>query len=172
MVLADFQGLNENSPYLLFFLGVWTWNLPSFSLSLAPKAETTEQVYQIFQFPSWGASLLQWCQAWSRDCLRPRQYEWKYLGSCQSPSFKGQCPKRSLRRQPGFQIEGNMERSCCWPRVTCGINENDFLMVVSPFDVGVVCYCCQCYLRLTDTCSQLKQSTGLLDFLKKVGERA
>lgn len=54
----------------------------------------------------------------------------------------------------------------------CSVDENDFLMVLSPFDVGVVCYCSKCYLRLTDTCSQLKQSTGLLDFLKKVGERA
>ena len=54
----------------------------------------------------------------------------------------------------------------------CSINENDFLMVVSPFDVRVVCYCTKCYLRLTDTYSQLKQSIGLLDFLKKVGERA
>ena len=57
----------------------------------------------------------------------------------------------------GLRLKAAWDGAVVELRVTCDIKENDILMVVSAYDVGVVCYCSKSYLRLIDTQSQLKE---------------
>lgn len=158
---GGFQGSNENGFYLFFFLSL---DLEfSIILSLLSSQSWNHSVIgSVTGLPNIIVPFLRCSSAPVMSGLTVWfalvKASWVEV-TCATSENKLQGPVSQMKAVPAAWVSDwtAWDGAVVELRVTCDVNENDILMLVSACDVGVVCYCSKSYLRLIDTQSQLKE---------------